>query len=624
MKYKGSIKEALRYEDWDAIFEMVKSGASPNFVEAQYGNRPLAISALLSQKYAFVNYLIDKELIDPFVEWNWKGNYIKGQTLLVISAFHGNKPLVEKLLSKNPSKQNINNAFRAAVFSDKTGSMMKLLIEHGADVNQKNEKGNSLFHELVMHGASQRNQNALRNLKRVGADIDAKNNEGQTAFHLCVKMIHNRMTKNEIKILRDLGCDMKSSDNQNMTPSKTAKAADKDDCKIVHDLIKSKENLNSNQGTYDGKLNDTIIKKLEYAIFINDYNGFEKIVKSLDDKSKIFKDKKWINSACDQHSEEITNFLIDNCDDLFYDIMEENDPLSMRIVSNGWMSSTKKIIDKNIDINAESKNGSTFLMFAAKTGNVDIVNLFLNNNVRVDKINDQNESALTIASSILSDDDVGILLVKKGAKKLLNIAKDLSLKADNVKLNEIITDRIKSHEMLGFPAVKTKNNTKKNSFKIPKLKNKSDNHNRDLYMALKDEDVRACDVLIKKGKIDFNEIDSNGSSFLNYAAYKGMDKTCKELVAMGMDKDQVNKNNETPILAATKRGKIDAVLYFLSINVNLFLTPNIISMAINPTHGDCHPKILKAFMNYNQVSKSEKEMLSKKLNEITKNVSHEL
>lgn len=94
----------------------------------------------------------------------------------------GNRTLTDELTSDKP--------FLQAAFAGDVATM-KLLLDKGEDVNQKDAAGNTALHYVIRLDASQhhpqgRHQECLRLLLERGANLTAKNTSGETALYRAV------------------------------------------------------------------------------------------------------------------------------------------------------------------------------------------------------------------------------------------------------------------------------------------------------------------------------------------------------------------------------------------------------------------------------------------------------
>jgi len=81
--------------------------------------------------------------------------------------------------------------------NSKDGSVVRLLLDHGADVNAQNQAGWTPLDEASYYGALE----VVRLLLERGADVEAKNNDGKTALHVAAAHGHDKV----IELLREHG-----------------------------------------------------------------------------------------------------------------------------------------------------------------------------------------------------------------------------------------------------------------------------------------------------------------------------------------------------------------------------------------------------------------------------------
>jgi ankyrin repeat protein len=77
------------------------------------------------------------------------------------------------------------------------GSVLRLLLEHGADINARCQIGRTPLHVATYNGAL----GVVRVLLEHGADVEAKNNDGQTASQVAIEEGHDQV----VKLLREHG-----------------------------------------------------------------------------------------------------------------------------------------------------------------------------------------------------------------------------------------------------------------------------------------------------------------------------------------------------------------------------------------------------------------------------------
>ncbi len=88
--------------------------------------------------------------------------------------------------------------------------VVKYLVAHGADVNAKNQFGNTLLHKASEYGYL----DGMKCLVELGADVEAKNGGGNTPLHKASEYGHLDV----VKYLVAYGADVKAKDNYGRTP----------------------------------------------------------------------------------------------------------------------------------------------------------------------------------------------------------------------------------------------------------------------------------------------------------------------------------------------------------------------------------------------------------------------
>jgi ankyrin repeat protein len=133
---------------------------------------------------------------------NVQGEY--GRTLLHAAAYSGNLEVVQRLIEYHPTYINARDegGFTPLLIASegsnsKDGSVLRLLLEHGADINVQNQDGKTPLHEALTYGALE----VVRLLLKHGADVEAKDNYGKTALQVAAEYGHNKV----VELLREHG-----------------------------------------------------------------------------------------------------------------------------------------------------------------------------------------------------------------------------------------------------------------------------------------------------------------------------------------------------------------------------------------------------------------------------------
>ena len=127
-----------------------------------------------------------------------------GTTPLHAAASSGNFEVIRMLIEYLPTDVNARDEdewtpllWASGRHNFKDGSALRLLLEHGADINAQNRVGRTPLHRASFNGALE----AVRLLLEHGADVEAKNIVGETALQEAADRGHD----NVVKLLREHG-----------------------------------------------------------------------------------------------------------------------------------------------------------------------------------------------------------------------------------------------------------------------------------------------------------------------------------------------------------------------------------------------------------------------------------
>jgi hypothetical protein len=161
-----------------------------------YYVRPL-VAALAGEHFQTAN-LLHHNGADP----NVRGE--SGINPLHAAAISGNFEVVRILIGYDPADINARDEggstpllWASGSYCFEDGSVVRLLLEHGADINVQNQIGRTPLHRASMIGAL----GVVRLLLEHGADVEAKNNVGETALQEAADMEHDDV----VELLREYG-----------------------------------------------------------------------------------------------------------------------------------------------------------------------------------------------------------------------------------------------------------------------------------------------------------------------------------------------------------------------------------------------------------------------------------
>lgn len=233
-------------------------------------------------------------------------------------------------------------------------AIVRLLVEHGADVNAKGER-QSVLHLLCSHGD-------VENIKLVldkGVNVHAKDFRGATALHYACGAGNFEI----IKLLLAKGAKVNAQDNEAATPLHWS--THRPD--VIEFLIQSGANVNAETDTRETALSRAAAHGQAKTVALLRRHGA---------KLDIF-------AACDLHEtdEVVRIFLTDPRQRLRAEQPYSGGALLIVAIERGYIDIVKALIDNGIKIQADEDGQCETLNRAIRCGRREIVDLLLKKGV---------------------------------------------------------------------------------------------------------------------------------------------------------------------------------------------------------------------------------------------------
>ena len=373
----------------------------------------------------------------------------------------GDIPKIEMLLILGADMNSFNDKGMTAVSSVRDAETLKFLIEKGANIEEVDKRGDSLFYHLIWRekdpkntllmqymidnklvdihqkndysdittfaffAVHENNLDALKVLIENGVSVNDVNQYGQSMLHKCVEKHLWENRTDMIEYLIGKGADVNIKDNEGDTPLMEAvRVWYKDN--LMERLIKHGADVNvvNNEGKnlLWGLLdvNEACLENLN-LIFDNGFNDLD---------SKFEGYSYLLYAITRRERKDIVNFFIDKGCDVNEKNDKEQTPLMLVFDYDKYITSDFdkeliiKIIEKSDDINARDNEGKSVLnYFASSRYKEDLgicVKLF--------------EKGLDIKDEeILSCEDISLYIARETIMKAKNI---VQLKKETRKNNE--------------------------------------------------------------------------------------------------------------------------------------------------------------------------------------------
>ena len=308
------------------------------------------------------------------------------------------KLLLEKGADVNAKNDNGETALIIAAQNDHT-EIVKLLLEKGAkyDPFYKTNDGFTYLMAFARCGLT----NYCQELLNKGADVNAKkSNSGWTALMLAAYKGHTET----VQLLLEKGADVNA---KNFNDERTALiwAAGKGHTKIVKLLLENGADVNAKD--IDGRT----------ALMLAANNGHTKIVQILiENGADVNAKDRWGSTvltypAANGHTEIVQLLLEKGANVNAKDIINGWTAL-MEAAANGHTPTVKLLLKKGANVNAKKYDGSTALMLAADNGHTKIVKLLIEKGADV---NAKNNYGLT-AYDYAKNDEIRNLIRQYGGR----------------------------------------------------------------------------------------------------------------------------------------------------------------------------------------------------------------
>ncbi|MDD5454971.1 MAG: ankyrin repeat domain-containing protein [Candidatus Ratteibacteria bacterium] len=195
--------KALTGGNKEQVRTLLDKGADINTKDKISGDTALMWAALVGR------IDIVKFLIDNGADVNIKNNV--GNTALMEAALNTPVYLAISMVKDTNMEDEILGDTRIMAFQKVYADIVKLLIENGADINAKDNKGNTALMMASITGQT----DTVKLLIDKGTDVNAKNNNGITALMLA-------SGTNTVKLLIEKGADVNIKANDSYTALKIA------------------------------------------------------------------------------------------------------------------------------------------------------------------------------------------------------------------------------------------------------------------------------------------------------------------------------------------------------------------------------------------------------------------
>jgi ankyrin repeat protein len=434
--------------------------------------------------------------------------------------------------------------------------IVRLLLEHNADVNLPNEAG-----EIPLYWASrgEKKLEISRLLVERGANVHSRNEDGWTPL----KRASHQGHLDVVRFLIDSGADVNSHDNEGWTPLHSASREGHVD--IVELLIQ--------HGADVSKQTNTQVTPLHLASLSGNLEISQLLVQcGTDVDSRNRHGRTSLMRASHQGHLDVVRFLINSGADVNSHDNEGCTPLHPAS-QEGHVNIIELLIQHGVDVDSRSKSGWTPLKMASHQGHLDVVRFLIDSNADVDSRDNEGWTPLHAAASNGHLDVVKLVLERGADFSIRNHSDRTPLDLAFIDGKPEVADFLSRHMAASMspdgaanttPAIGPPQSSPPNVLHPPRKRGEdvTSSVQRSLYTASQNGELDIVRSLLDRGS-DVNERNTRRQTALDAASRHGQLEVATLLIERGADMDSRDRHGWTPLIRASRYGQLEVARLLL-------------------------------------------------------------
>ena len=363
-KNQPALTLACIIRDEGAINILLNAGADINITDDTFGNTCFVTA--IRQKCSIE---VIHAILDHGADVNARNK--KSQTALTLACISKDEGAVNVLLNAG-AEPNIkddpygNTCLHDAVRNECSKGVLHAIIDHGADVNARNKKGQT----ALTLACITKHESAIKVLLNASADLTITDDTfGDTCL---LTAVWNECSAEVLQAIIEHGADVNATDNSNKTALTLACILKLEGA--INVLLDASADLTITDGTFGDTCLHTAVREecsIEVVQTIIDYGA--------DVNATNKKGQTALTLACIKKHESAIDVLLNACADLtITDDTFGNTCLLTGVWNECSVEVVQAIIDHGADVNVTNKNNETALMLACQNRNQGIIKTLLN------------------------------------------------------------------------------------------------------------------------------------------------------------------------------------------------------------------------------------------------------